>query len=299
MKKISVLVLAMVMVLGFALTGCGSSKSSSNGDSSSQSVGKKVDYTITGIDAGAGEMGMAKDALKKYNLSNWKLQSGSGATMTAALAKAIKDKKPIIVTGWSPHWMFSKYDLKYLKDPKGVFGKAEKIHTVVTKGFESKHANAAKILKQFNWTPKQMGSVMLEINKGTDPAAAAKKWVKNNKDVVSKWTDGAQKGNGTITLAYVAWSSAIASNNVMKQVLENQGYTVKLQQLQAGAMWAAVAKGSADATLCAWLPTTHASYMKKFNDQVTDLSTNLSGTKLGLVVPKYMNVDSIEDLKSK
>lgn len=297
MKKFSILFLALFIILGAALTGCGSS--SKNSSSSSQSFGQQVNYKITGIDAGAGEMGMAKKAIKQYGLTKWHLQSGSGATMTAALAKAIKNKKPIVITGWSPHWMFSKYKLKYLKDPKGVFGKSETIHTVVTKGFQSKHPNAAKILKQFHWTPKQMGSVMLDISNGTDPAAAAKKWVKANSSVVSKWTNGAKKGKGTITLAYVAWSSAIASNNVMKQVLENQGYTVKLQQLQAGAMWAAVAKGSADAMLCAWLPTTHAAYLKQFKNQVTDLSTNLKGTKLGLVVPKYVKINSISDLKSK
>lgn len=305
------MLLSLVLLVGFALVGCGSSKSnnasSGNGssNSSSQSFGKSVNYTITGIDAGAGEMGMAKKALSAYGLSKWNLQSGSGATMTAALARAIKNKQPIVVTGWSPHWMFAKYKLKYLKDPKGVFGKAEKIKTVVTKGFPSKHPNAAKILKQFNWTPKQMGKVMLAINNDTkdSPSVAASKaaqdWIKNNPSVVSKWTKGAKKGSGKITLAYVAWSSAIASNNVMKAVLESEGYTVTLKQLQAGEMWAAVAKGSADATLCAWLPTTHASYLKRFKSQVTVLSTNLSGTKLGLVVPDYVKVNSIADLKSK
>ncbi|WEG12061.1 glycine betaine ABC transporter substrate-binding protein [Pullulanibacillus sp. KACC 23026] len=304
MKKLSILFLGLVCMIGFVLTGCGSSSQSASGTSSadskssSSSLGKEVNYTITGIDAGAGEMKMAQDAIDQYGLSNWTLQSGSDATMTAALTKAIKEKKPIIITGWSPHWMFAKYKLKYLKDPKGVFGKSEEIHTVVTKGFVSEHPNAAKILKQFNWTPDQMGSVMLDISNGTDPAKAAEKWVKANPDVVKKWTAGATKGSGTIKLAYVAWDSAIASNNVVKTVLEDEGYKVELQQLQAGAMWAAVAKGSADAMLCAWLPTTHASYMKQFKNQVTDLATNLKGTKLGLVVPDYVNIDSIEDLKT-
>ncbi len=313
-KKFSLLFLGVFLVVGLILSACGSnqssntqsstSASSNSGSSSASSLGKEVNYTITGIDAGAGEMKMAQNAIDKYGLSKWTLQSGSGATMTAALAKAIKNKQPIIITGWSPHWMFAKYDLKYLKDPKGVFGNAESIHTVVTKSFPSKHPNAAKILKKFNWTPAQMGKVMLAIQNDTSDSPevaaqkAAKDWVKNNQDEVNKWTQGAKKGSGTITLAYVAWSSAIASNNVVKVVLEDEGYTVKLQQLQAGPMWAAVAKGDADAMVCAWLPTTHASYLKKYKSQVTDLATNLTGTKLGLVVPSYVKANSIEDLKS-
>ena len=42
--------------------------------------------------------------------------------MVAELKKAYNNQKPIIITGWSPHWMFSSFDLKYLEDPKGSFG---------------------------------------------------------------------------------------------------------------------------------------------------------------------------------
>ena len=50
---------------------------------------------------------------------NWQLVEGSSAAMVAELKKAYNNKEPIIVTGWSPHWMFSSFDLKYLDDPKG------------------------------------------------------------------------------------------------------------------------------------------------------------------------------------
>ena len=74
---------------------------------------------------------LSEKALKAYNLTSWKLIEGSSTAMTIALDKAYKEGKPIIVTGWTPHWMFSKYDLKYLVDPKNVFGGDEEIHTIV------------------------------------------------------------------------------------------------------------------------------------------------------------------------
>ena len=49
--------------------------------------------------------------------------------------------------------------------------------------------------------------------------------------------------------------------------------------------------------VAAWLPTTHEDYFKKLGENVEDLGPNLNGTKLGLAVPTYMNVNSIEDLK--
>ncbi|MFC4619048.1 glycine betaine ABC transporter substrate-binding protein [Camelliibacillus cellulosilyticus] len=296
----SFLLLTVVAIFGFALTGCGSNNASGGSSSGGgKSVGDQVNNTITGIDPGAGIMQSADKALKDYGLDQWQVQSSSESTMMAQLKKAYAKKQPIVITGWSPHWMFAQYDLKYLKDPKHSFGQEEEIRTVAHKGFSSEHPNAAKFFKQFQWTEDDMNDVMLNIEKGKEPADAAKEWVDQNQDLVKKWTDGVEKVSGKkLSIAYVAWSSEVASTAVVKNVLESYGYKVTLQQVDAAPMWAAVAKGSADVTLSAWLPVTHEAYYKKYKDQVEVLHTNLKGTKLGLVVPKYMkDVNSIEDLK--
>ncbi|WP_302183295.1 glycine betaine ABC transporter substrate-binding protein, partial [Salmonella enterica] len=59
-------------------------------------------------------------SLDLLNLKDWKLVPSSSVAMTVALGEAIKQHKDIVITGWSPHWMFNKYDLKYLADPKGT-----------------------------------------------------------------------------------------------------------------------------------------------------------------------------------
>lgn len=109
--------------------------------------------------------------------------------------------------------------------------------------------------------------------------------------------DGVEKVDGDkIKLAYVAWDSEIASTNVVKLVLEEMGYNVTMTQVEAGPMWTAVADGSADASLAAWLPLTHATYAKEFDGKFEDLGISMTGVKIGLVVPSYMEIDSIEDL---
>ena len=82
-------------------------------------IGAQTDYEIIGIEPGAGIMGMTKNAIKEYELDDWTLVEGSSAAMVAELKKAYNNQEPIIITGWSPHWMFSAFDLKYLEDPKG------------------------------------------------------------------------------------------------------------------------------------------------------------------------------------
>lgn len=62
-------------------------------------------------------------------------------------------------------------------------------------------------------------------------------------------------------------------------------------------MWVGVANGDADASVAAWLPVTHADYYNEYQDKLVDLGPNLEGARIGLVVPAYMDIKSIEDLK--
>lgn len=144
---------------------------------------------ITGIEPGAGVVAAAEKATKTYsNLKGWKVDTSSSGAMTASLAKALKNKEDIIITGWSPHWMFAKYKLKYLKDPKKAFGSAETIHTMARKGLKKDDPKAYKILDKFNWSKQDIQDVMLAIKNGKDPKDAAADWVKKHKKEVSTWT---------------------------------------------------------------------------------------------------------------
>jgi len=98
-------------------------------------VARKLDRQIIGIDPGAGLMQASEQALKTYGLDRYRLVSSSGAGMTAALARAIRRKQWIVVTGWSPHWMFARWKLRYLQDPQHALGGREHIDALVRKGF--------------------------------------------------------------------------------------------------------------------------------------------------------------------
>lgn len=286
------------ITLSIALTACGGSDESSNKD---KTVAEQLDNKIIGIDPGAGIMKITIDeVLPEYDLDDWEVVEGSGAAMTAALKKAYDKEEPIVITGWSPHWKFSKYNLKYLEDPKGVYGGAEDVNTIVRLGLKEDHPNAYKLLDQFEWKPEDIENVMKTIQDGTDAPEAAEKWVSENKEAVKAWTEGVDAANGEeLKILYVAWDDVIASSHVVENVLESVGFEVELIQVDAGPMWAGIASGSGDALVGAWLPTTHADYYAEYEGKFEDLGANLTGTKLGLVVPAYMDIDSIEDLKTK
>lgn len=287
-----------VLALSIGLTACGGNEEDTTNESAS--VGEAVDYKIVGIDPGAGIMKQTDEALVEYGLQEkWEVQESSGVAMTAELARAIENEEPIIVTGWIPHWKFSKFDLKMLEDPKEVYGGEENINTLVRHGLKEDMPGAYTFFDQFHWEPDNLQDVMVKIESGLSEQDAAKEWVEDNEDLVNSWIEGAEPGNGAkVKMTYVAWDDVIASSNVAKYVLENKlDYNVELLQVEPGPMFTSVADGSADAMIGAWLPSTHAAYYKEYEKDLENLGVNLTGTRNGLVVPAYMDIDSIEDLK--
>lgn len=144
---------------------------------------------IVGIDAGAGVMTAATNAIKTYDLENFKLQASSSAGMTAELGRAYAKNQPIVVTGWSPHWLFAKWNMRFLDDPDGVFGAAEHVDNIGSKELESKAPEVATFLKKFSWKDaNEIGAVMLEIQDGKKPQDVAQAWVAAHPERVEEWT---------------------------------------------------------------------------------------------------------------
>jgi glycine betaine/proline transport system substrate-binding protein len=149
-------------------------------------VTDQFDGTITGIEPGAGIMSATETAIADYGL-DYELTYSSSAGMASALRKAINEEKWIVVTGWTPHWMFARWDLKYLDDPKGVYGGEEYIATLARTGLEQDKPGAYAILERFHWTTADMESVMLDIENGTSVDDAAKRWVDEHQGQVDTW----------------------------------------------------------------------------------------------------------------
>ncbi|MGE1154181.1 glycine betaine ABC transporter substrate-binding protein [Pseudomonas kitaguniensis] len=143
---------------------------------------------IVGIDAGSGVMLKTDEAIKAYGL-DYKLQASSGAAMIAELTRAEDKQDSIAVTGWVPHWMFAKWKLRFLDDPKGIYGAAETVNSIGSKGLEKKAPEVVAFLKKFQWASKdEIGEVMLAIQDGAKPEAAAKDWVAKHPERVAEWT---------------------------------------------------------------------------------------------------------------
>ena len=141
---------------------------------------------IIGIDPGAGIMQASENALTDYDL-DYELVEGSEGTMIMSLKEAIADEKWIAVTGWTPHWKFARWDLKYLDDPQKVYGEAETINTIVRLGLKEDLPDAYEFFDNFAWTPDDLSSAMVLAEELGDPVKAARQWVEQNQDLVQSW----------------------------------------------------------------------------------------------------------------
>ncbi|WP_246118518.1 glycine betaine ABC transporter substrate-binding protein [Desulfobotulus alkaliphilus] len=149
----------------------------------------KFKNRVVGIDPGAGLMRLSEQAMKDYGLNKMQLMEGSGATMTAALDTAIRRNEWVVVTAWSPHWMFGAWDLKYLDDPKGILGGEEFIHTLVRKDLKKDMPEVYNFLKNFAW--KDAGQLQMVMawdqERGADRYENAKRFIKENEEQVKGW----------------------------------------------------------------------------------------------------------------
>jgi len=94
------------------------------------------------------------------------------------------------------------------------------------------------------------------------------------------------------------WDEGIAVSYLWKNVMESEGYTVKTTSADIGVVFTGVAGNDFDVTFDTWLPLTHASYLKKYGDDMSDLGTWYDDAKLTIAVNEDSPAKTIGDLKT-
>ncbi len=150
----------------------------------------KFDRTIYGIEPGNNGNLIIKEAIENniYNLKDWELKASSTAGMLSAAKKHIDKKEWVAFNAWQPHYMNVILDIKYLKDPEGIWGSGDSVYTVVRSGFENESANFYQFLKKFKVTASIQNQWINEYkNKGKEPEVVAEEWIADNMDIVNEW----------------------------------------------------------------------------------------------------------------
>lgn len=107
----------------------------------------------------------------------------------------------------------------------------------------------------------------------------------------------------TLTIAVSSWTSAMASAELVKYILENEvGINVKLLDMNLGAAFQALEKKDLDILIEGWLPTAQSEYWDKSSKNLVTFGPVAENAFQGWVVPDYIPEDklsAIEDLKDE
>ena len=152
---------------------------------------KGTNIPIIGIDRGAGIMASARAAIINYGLSN-QLLAYSDDQMTFQMVDSIRRRKEVVVTGWRPHWIFSRHEVRFLKDPDHIFPTGEHIYVIGNKAAIKKHPNATEFFRRMKLTEQQFNSLIDQVKMATDPLNGIHQWMEQNKFVINKWVQDLQ-----------------------------------------------------------------------------------------------------------
>lgn len=155
-------------------------------------VRNKLKGQIHGIDPSSGLMKASSAATRVYKLADYELIPGSDHAMAGALDRAIKKNEWIVVTTWTPHWMFAKYKLRYLQDPKQALGGSESIHALSRKGFDKDFPKAAAFLKNFKIPIADLEGIMFKASASSYEKEAAA-YIAANPSIVDQWLKGVKQ----------------------------------------------------------------------------------------------------------
>lgn len=146
----------------------------------------EFDSRIVGYEPSSGLMLASEEAIEAYGLEEYELIEGSVPTMMAEVDKVIKNKGNIIFLGYRPHSMWIKYDIKILKDPKGVF-EIDDVRTAVSLDLKEKAPDLYQFIQNFSMPIVEVEKMILRVEEEKrDVEVLAKEWIEENRTLVDE-----------------------------------------------------------------------------------------------------------------
>ncbi len=149
-------------------------------------VQEKLAGKVQGTEPGAGLTRMSQQALKDYGLDGYTLQISSEAGMLSAVDRAYRNEKWFVATAWSPHWMFGKYKMRYIDDPKKAIGGSEHVDILSRTDFKTDNPAAAEFLSRMKIPLEDLEAGMSDAQDTSYDAAVAK-YIESHPDQIKSW----------------------------------------------------------------------------------------------------------------
>lgn len=134
----------------------------------------------------AGEA-LLKKALGAYELNGLKIDTTQILAFDAYMADKTSNQEWVLVYTRQPNYSVSRHDLRFLKDPKKVFGEAQQLVTIAHKGFRYSDNLASSFLSSMIVQNDDFSAMLDQMQLGTDPKKIAADWKMKNAFSIAGW----------------------------------------------------------------------------------------------------------------
>jgi glycine betaine/proline transport system substrate-binding protein len=144
--------------------------------------------SILGGRAGTPLDQLTKKVIKDYSL-DYQHKHVKFQKKIQMLDRAISEKKWIAMTGYKPLFIWEKYDLKYLEDPKKIYGQGnESAYILARKGYAGENPGMKEFLKNVFFEDEILHELLLKrFNSGSNSKEATREWYQENKTMIQSW----------------------------------------------------------------------------------------------------------------
>ncbi|MBS9402694.1 ABC transporter substrate-binding protein [Halomonas sp. TRM85114] len=172
------------------------------------------DGDIHGFGAGSAASEILNAAIDEdaWGLGDWRLVDTSTVGMLSAAQDAISREEPIVWVGWTPHWMNLALPMRYLDDPKDLFGEnngESEVLTLMRGDYAEANPNLVTFFEQFSFSAEEQSWMIREFGQEErDAEEVARDWINENTERVEAMLDGVTHRDGE-----AAWPIVEASLN--------------------------------------------------------------------------------------
>lgn len=146
---------------------------------------------IVGIDPGAGMSRTSREVIEAYDL-DYEYVPSSEAAMLTEVENASREETPLVFLVYRPHTMFTKWDIRVLEDPKGIW-EASEVHVVANADLADRAPEVHQFLQRFRMPLEDYEEwIFKQDEQGAEPDQLAREWIENNPDKVRSFLQGSQ-----------------------------------------------------------------------------------------------------------
>jgi len=128
--------------------------------------------------------------IPRYKL-DFDLETSRELKLQADIRMAVSSGEWIVFAGTTPHWMFAKWELKFLRqDLDKLVWQTDDIRIVGRKELASDNPELVRFLGRFSFTEDEMSDLLLKVWESTVTAdMAVDQWLGFHEELVRSWVD--------------------------------------------------------------------------------------------------------------